>query len=159
MARRFVVDGARKDTGAEQQLVIEANDAAWAEHIASLRGLLVSSVHEQPEQVPAVQYVLGGMSRSNDLYTAAVWARGAAFLLEILSVIGLLSALVGWYVYAQIELPADERQAGVSVIWAGIWASVICFPVSALLHLASQIGLAIRDIRARINDALRDHQK
>ena len=51
MARQFIVQGARKDNGEESQLVIEANDAAQAEQIASIRGLFVSSV--QPANVPS----------------------------------------------------------------------------------------------------------
>ncbi len=51
MATRFIVEGARKDTGAEQQLVVEANDAAQAEQIANIRGLFISAV--RPIESPA----------------------------------------------------------------------------------------------------------
>ena len=44
MATRFVVAGARKDTGVDQELEIEADDAGQAEQIAKIRGLFVSSV-------------------------------------------------------------------------------------------------------------------
>ena len=57
MASRFVVAGARKDTGVDQELVVEADDAGQAEQIAGIRGLLVSSVRsadapERPVPIP-----------------------------------------------------------------------------------------------------------
>ena len=42
---QFIVEGARKDNGLEQHLVIDADDAAQAEQIAGIRGIFVSSVH------------------------------------------------------------------------------------------------------------------
>ena len=44
MGTQYVVEGARKDTGVEQQLVIEADDAEQAECIANGRGLFTSAV-------------------------------------------------------------------------------------------------------------------
>ena len=44
MGTQYVVEGARKDTGVEQQLVIEADNAEQAECIANGRGLFISAV-------------------------------------------------------------------------------------------------------------------
>jgi len=55
MAKSFIVEGARKSDGAEQSLVIEADDAEQAEQIGNVRGLFVSSC--RPAADPAVRPV------------------------------------------------------------------------------------------------------
>lgn len=58
MATRFIVEVARKDTGAEQQLVIDADDPGQAEQVANSRDFLVAAVRPAEILAPAVSPVV-----------------------------------------------------------------------------------------------------
>lgn len=57
MGTQFVVEGAEKDTGIEQQLVLEADDAEEAERTANARGLFVYAVRPVESTVPSMSPV------------------------------------------------------------------------------------------------------
>lgn len=131
MARVWIIEGAMEGTGVERQLIIKAPDAVQAERRAVRDGMLVSRVRERVWE-----------TRENNLEAAAQWVGIIARIIETLGYVGVF-LVIGFGVFL-------AEGGGILLIILYVPGLLAVFvPISALLHLAAQIGHAIHRIDHR----------
>jgi cytochrome bd-type quinol oxidase subunit 2 len=130
----WIVEGADRENGEDVTIQVEAASEFEAKHIAAGRGVLISRL------------IQGAVVHSRPAKRKAY--RGLAFagsLVRVLGIVGYVAAAACFAVALAVWLRGVTTDDGERAVLAAAYGLYALF-CGAFIHLAGEVGLAVRDI-------------